>query len=60
MWASSLQVKLIPELPEGASFHYEGTVETLKLVDGADMDCVAVFDGHEWTLQRLTGHLFCK
>jgi hypothetical protein len=56
-----MQVKLIPDLAEADKpFHYEGTVETLKVAEGADLDCVAVFDGHEWTLQRLTGHLLCK
>lgn len=61
-WDRLLQVHLIPDLPEGTDAHYafEGKVETLQQKPGADLECVAVFDGSEWTLQLVSAHMRAK
>jgi hypothetical protein len=48
------------DLPKDLEFHYEGTVELLQHKPGADVECVAVFDGSEWTLELVAAHLRAK
>lgn len=55
-----LQLKLIPLLPDGDGFHFEGTLEQLHQRPGSDLQCVAYFDGNEWTLQVVHAQLHTK
>jgi hypothetical protein len=56
-----LQLKLIPLLQEGdVPFHFEGSLEQLQQRSGGDLECVAYFDGTEWTLQLVQAHLRAK
>lgn len=57
-----LQLKLIP-LPDDGSdcpFHFEGSLEHLQQRPGGDVECIAYFDGNEWTLQLVQAHLRAK
>jgi hypothetical protein len=56
-----MQLKLIPLLPEGdCPFHFEGSLEQLQQRSGGDLECVAYFDGNEWTLQLVQANLRAK
>lgn len=56
-----LQLKLIPLLPDGdCPFHFEGSLEQQQHRSGGDVECVAYFDGDEWTLQLVQAHLRAK
>jgi hypothetical protein len=55
-----LQLKLVPLLPDGDGFHFEGSLEQLQQRPGSDLQCVAYFDGNEWTLQVVHAKLHTK
>lgn len=54
------QLKLVPLLPDGDGFHFEGSLEQLQQRPGSDLQCVAYFDGNEWTLQVVHAKLHTK
>lgn len=56
-----VQLKLVPVLPDGdCPFHYDGKLEQLHHRAGGDIECVAYFDGSEWTLELVQAHLRAK
>lgn len=58
----AVQLKLVPHLqPEDQPCHFDGSLEQAQSQrQGGDVECVAYFDGNEWTLQLVQAHLRAK